>query len=950
MPSLPRIRPRQAITAVLVVAVAVAGVVWLNRTDEPPAVRTSDAMVDLPSAQAGVAAVSLDTTLYLPEQTPAPAVLVAHGFGGSKQSVDSDARELAQRGFVVLAWSARGFGRSGGQIALNSPDAEVADARGLVDWLAKRPEVQLDGADDPRVGVTGGSYGGALSLLLAGTDKRVDALAPVMTYNDLSQALLPNSATTGAVAGSPSANAFAADGVFKRSWAGIFFAAGMGAAGLANPTTEATEAGTDEDRESGAVPGAAPIDTGASERGPRIQGDGNPCGRFVEAVCRAYAQVATTGRANQQTIDLLKSVSPASVADKITQPTMLVQGEQDTLFGLDQSDASARQISAAGGKVKLVWFTGGHDGGRPGKDLRAEIADWFDFHLRGRGTDPGTPFEYAVQGALRAQGAPSVRTVTAAAYPGLGGDASTERRRIAVNGEPQTVVNPPGGNPASISSMPGLGAVISGSSRLSGRVSIDLPGQSARFASAPLSQQLLIAGASTAKLRVSTMPNLPAPDGAVLFAKLYDVGPDGIRTLPGSAVSAFRVPNLPADGTPVEVTVSLPGIVRPIETDHRIELVVSTTDQAYATPAQPAAYKIEMADPQLAVPVVPGARSSTAPPSGPLIGIAIVLGLGVLAAIVGAIRRRREDDVDAELTDVPLVIENLSKSYPGGLKAVDSLSFRVERGQVLGLLGPNGAGKTTTLRMLMGLISPSGGHIRVFGHKIYPGAPVLSRIGSFVEGAGFLPHLSGRANLELYWAATGRPLERAHFGEALEIAGLGGAVDRKVRTYSQGMRQRLAIAQAMLGFPDLMVLDEPTNGLDPPQIHQMREVLRRYASTGRTVLVSSHLLAEVEQTCDHVVVMHRGKLVASGAVDEIVAGGGEATFRVDDPASASEALRGVTGVNAVTIEGDLVHADLDGLPRSAALTVLVKAGVAVEQAGPRRRLEDAFLQLVGDGS
>ncbi|WP_436496698.1 CocE/NonD family hydrolase [Actinokineospora sp. HUAS TT18] len=943
MPSLPRVRPRQAVTAVVVAAVAVSGVIWLNRTDEPPPVRTSDATVEVADA------VSLDTTLYLPEQTPAPAVLVAHGFGGSKQSVDSDARELAQRGFVVLSWSARGFGRSGGQIALNAPDAEVADARALVDWLAKRPEVQLDSPGDPKVGVTGGSYGGALSLLLAGTDKRVDALAPVMTYNDLSQALLPNSATTGIVAGSPSANAFADNGVFKRSWAGIFFAAGMGAAGLANPTNEATEASDDESRDT-AVPGAAPVDTGAAERGPRVQGDGNPCGRFVEAVCRAYAQVATTGRADQSTIDLLKSVSPSSVTGKITQPTMLVQGEQDTLFGLDQSDATARQISAAGGKVKLVWFTGGHDGGRPGKDLRGEIADWFDFHLRGRGTDPGTPFEYAVQGALRAQGAPSVRTVTASTYPGLSGDTATERRRIAVNGEPQTVVNPPGGNPASISSMPGLGSVISGSSRLSGRVSIDLPGQSARFASAPVSQQLLIAGASTAKLRVSTVPNLPAPDGAVLFAKLYDVGPDGIRTLPGSAVSAFRVPDLPTDGTPVEVTVSLPGIVRPIETDHRVELVVSTTDQAYATPAQPAAYKIEMADPELAVPVVPGRRSSTAPPSGPLIGIAVVLGLGVLAGIIGVLRRRREDDVDAELTGVPLVIENLSKSYPGGLKAVDSLSFRVERGQVLGLLGPNGAGKTTTLRMLMGLISPSGGQIRVFGHNIYPGAPVLSRIGSFVEGAGFLPHLSGRANLELYWAATGRPLERAHFGEALEIAGLGGAVDRKVRTYSQGMRQRLAIAQAMLGFPDLMVLDEPTNGLDPPQIHQMREVLRRYASTGRTVLVSSHLLAEVEQTCDHVVVMHRGKLVASGAVDEIVAGGGEATFRVDDPQSAAEALRGVTGVNAVTIEGDLVHADLDGLPRSAALMVLVKAGVAVEQAGPRRRLEDAFLQLVGEGS
>src|SRR5690606_25377266 len=221
-------------------------------------------------------------------------------------------------------------------------------------------------------------------------------------------------------------------------------------------------------------------------------------------------------------------------------------------------------------------------------------------------------------------------------------------------------------------------------------------------------------------------------------------------------------------------------------------------------------------------------------------------------------RRRRDDrDADPELRDVPLVITGLTKRYRDGEFAVRDLSFRVERNQVLGLLGPNGAGKTTTLRMLMGLIHPDAGEIRIFGHRVTPGAPVLSRLGSFVEGPGFLPHLSGRANLELYWRATGRPLADAHLDEALEIAGLGAALDRPVRTYSQGMRQRLAIAQAMLGLPDLLVLDEPTNGLDPPQIAEMRRVLTRYAAGGRTVIVSSHLLAEVEQTCTHVVVMHR---------------------------------------------------------------------------------------------
>jgi len=279
---------------------------------------------------------------------------------------------------------------------------------------------------------------------------------------------------------------------------------------------------------------------------------------------------------------------------------------------------------------------------------------------------------------------------------------------------------------------------------------------------------------------------------------------------------------------------------------------------------------------------------------------------------------------------------------------VRDVSFDVERGMVLGLLGPNGAGKTTVLRMLMGLIRPTAGTIRAFGEPVGAGAPALARIGAFVEGPGFLPHLSGLDNLRLYWAATGRPTEEAHLDDALEIAGLGASVRRRVGTYSHGMRQRLAIAQAMLGLPELLVLDEPTNGLDPPQIHAMREVLQRYAAAGRTVVVSSHLLAEVEQTCSHVVVMHQGTVVASGTVDDIIAGGGAASFTVDVPARAAEILGGIDGVRGVAVEGDAVHAELNGTPRSDAVRALVTAGIEVRSAGPRRRLEDAFLQLVGE--
>ncbi|GLZ29460.1 ABC transporter ATP-binding protein [Lentzea sp. NBRC 105346] len=924
---------------IVVLALAAGAVFWSRSGGDPAPVPTRDAVIDVPAGPDSTESVQIDTTLYLPQQTPAPAVLLPHGFGGSKNSVKTQAEELARRGFVVLAYSARGFGRSTGQIALNSLDYEVRDAQKLLDWLATRPEVQTDGPGDPRVGVTGASYGGALSLLLAGVDQRVDTLVPVITYNDLSQALLPNSAALDQTDGAtPSPNAFSADGVFKKSWAGIFFSAGLTSIDASGPTGEAVEAGQTEAVNAPATP--APGSGQGRQPTPAL----GACGRFTPEVCAAYTEVATTGKASPRTLDLLRRSSPVQVADKITKPTMLVQGEQDTLFGLDQADATAQQISKAGGKVKVVWYSGGHDGGSPGTQLRGQISDWLWFHLTGKGTDPGTGFEYAVQGAFRSSGAPSLRTVVAPSYPGLNGGSPTERRDVPLSSREQLIVNPAGGNPAAVSSLPGLGGALSRSSSISSRLSLDLPGQAAVFTSDPLTSQLLVTGSSSVRLKVANAPGQKATD-AVLFVKLYDVGTDGVRTLPGSAVAPVRVALRP-DGSPTEVTVTLPGAVRPVESEHKLAVVVSTTDQAFANAEQPAAYQVSVAS-GLSVPVVAGVNVTEGVPVAALWGIGISLAVLVLAGVIAFFRRRLAHDEDPSLASVPLVIEGLTKSYPGGLIAVKDLSFRVEHGQVLGLLGPNGAGKTTTLRMLMGLIHPTEGHIRVFGHKVLPGAPVLARIGSFVEGSGFLPHLSGAANLKLYWAATGRPLDEAHLEEALEIAGLGDAVHRRVKTYSQGMRQRLAIAQAMLGLPDLLVLDEPTNGLDPPQIHQMREVLRRYAAAGRTVLVSSHLLAEVEQTCTHVVVMHKGKLVAAGEVADIAAGGGEATFRVDKPEDAVKVLQSLDGVHEVHVSDGAVHAAMNGVPRSAALSALVTAGIAVDQAGPRKRLEDAFLELVG---
>jgi ABC-2 type transport system ATP-binding protein len=333
---------------------------------------------------------------------------------------------------------------------------------------------------------------------------------------------------------------------------------------------------------------------------------------------------------------------------------------------------------------------------------------------------------------------------------------------------------------------------------------------------------------------------------------------------------------------------------------------------------------------------------------------ALVAVLALALAVVLLVRRRRARrfvrPASDEYAETPLVVENLRKAYGDGFVAVEGIDFTVERGQVVGLLGPNGAGKTTTLRVLMGLTLPTAGAALVFGHRLQPGAPILSRVGSLVEGPGFLPHLSGYENLRSYWRATGRPPDDAHFDEALEIAGLGDSIHRKTRKYSHGMKQRLAIAQAMLGLPELLVLDEPTDGLDPPQIVEMRRVLRRYATDGRAVLVSSHLLAEVEQTCTHVVVMHKGRIVAAGPVDEVVGESPSVQLEVSDVAEASRVLLDL-GVRSVVPDGGRgLIVDMNGTPRTEVVASLVRAGVGVDRVVPRRRLEDAFLALVGDNS
>jgi ABC-type multidrug transport system ATPase subunit len=292
----------------------------------------------------------------------------------------------------------------------------------------------------------------------------------------------------------------------------------------------------------------------------------------------------------------------------------------------------------------------------------------------------------------------------------------------------------------------------------------------------------------------------------------------------------------------------------------------------------------------------------------------------------------------------------LSKRY-GRTQAVSELGFAVESGQICALLGPNGAGKTSTMRMLVGLSRPDAGSARILDRPVGLGADVLDRVGVLIDGPALVPHLTGTGNLRLLWSATRRAWPPPALDDALDLAGLGAAVDRKVKGYSAGMKQRLMLAQALMRAPDVLILDEPANGLDPAEVRTLREHLGELAGRGAAVLVSSHQLAEVQQLATHIIVMNHGRLVTAGRLPDLLGDADTHRVQVEDTRRAAAVLRRMPGVAAVTAHDAEVVVTAPRVPSRDLVRTLVTAGIGVASVHrASRTLEEVFLTMTeGDG-
>ena len=572
------------LTLVVACCLALAGLAPVAAAAEPGFTVTNYdiPVVDGPNNDQNVV---IDADLYVPDgvngANPAPVVINAHGFNGSKNTNDAGMNQvLAKAGYVVFAYSSRGFGATNGKIGLNSVDYDVKDVRQLIDWLAARPEIQLDdaAAKDPRLGMVGPSYGGGIQLQVAGVDDRVDVIVPFITWHSLVSSLSPNYLNTDLrlQEGRPI-------GVFKQEWTSLFYASGN-----AQPLT--------------------------SPEGSEPPGD---CPNFVSPLCRLYTESLALGRATPETVEILKTGSPATAPrlGNIDIPTLLIQGQSDTLFTTNEAVANYTAIKRNGAPVKMIWFDGGH--GYPNADgelafLQQRATAWFDRYLRkdtSVATGPG--FEYYRRWA---DGAGAARYGTAGSYPVgspaplyLSSDGSLVPSKSAAKAGDVTWLS----NPATTSYSETSN--FQNTEPFKSIPATDPPGHVAEFTTAPLKQAATVVGIPTVQF-----PLASTVGEAQLFAKIYDVGPDGSTTLVRRLVAPIRATNLSG-----VLEAQLVGIAHRFEAGHSLRLALASTDAAYGNLRTPTQYTMSI-DPGQAVlrlPLLGGGAVKTRKPdpttSGP---------------------------------------------------------------------------------------------------------------------------------------------------------------------------------------------------------------------------------------------------------------------------------------------------------------------------------------------
>ncbi|MGC4925743.1 CocE/NonD family hydrolase [Streptomyces cyaneofuscatus] len=519
------------------------------------------------TVQAGGRSCVVDADLYRPAgvdaASPAPAVLATNGFGGSKSDGSTDAigKAVAARGYVGLVYSGLGFGKSGCLITLDDPAIDGKAASGLLDFLGgtraaddgtRADYVVQDGPGDPRVGMIGGSYGGAIQFATASTDPRVDALVPLITWNDLAYALAPTNtgARTGVTSDTP--------GVFKWQWTNGFYLIGEGQP-LLNPSLDPS-------------------------RFNRLD-----CLHFAAQACETI-RLLNSGRypadKTEAMLAYARSVSPVTYLDRVKAPTLIVQGQADSLFNLNEATATYKTLKAQGTTAKMIWQSWGHSGGLvPGElDLSEgnletsyvgrRVLAWFDRYLQKK-TDADTGPEFAYYRSWRSGYGTAAELPALSQKMYLSGDGKlVDNRSKVVRGSRQYTnwLVPTSHSESSIAPLIGL----------PDPKPYDTKGTYLGWRSAPLTAPVDVVGAPKATLKVVSpkaervQNSGDASDKLVLFAKVYDVAPDGTRKLVNRLVSPVRVPDVTRP-----FTVDLPGIVHRYEKGHRLEFVIAASDTAY---------------------------------------------------------------------------------------------------------------------------------------------------------------------------------------------------------------------------------------------------------------------------------------------------------------------------------------------------------------------------------